>query len=193
MHWNIILTLIPAFIGAITALILKPFVDSYIVRIRDTRVFYSHMSDRIRDFRESIAVLDSIMLLRRDVFPIDAHIDKIAIPSHLITARAIDLGNLDTDEQKEGIRLSNQLENISRETKSINASKSAKNEKAYYTQIYELSDKMRNLAKDWENRHPKIKDQISKSDERRKLIMYEDGEKISGVAFTHDKPDRLPD
>ena len=185
-------SLIPALIGAVTALILKPVADYWVARVRDTRIYHSHMADRIRDFRESIAVLDSIRLLRRSEFPIDAHIEKIAIPAHMITAEAIDLGNLSNEDQAEGIQLSNLLENISRETRSINASKASRNVQAYYIQVDELSDKMRNLANKWEAEHRRVRKYIKPPDSRRKPIMFEDGTKAYGVSYSPTKPDALP-
>ncbi len=183
--------LVPALIGAVTALILKPIADYWVARVRDTRIYHSHMADRIRDFRESIAVLDSIRLLRREAFPIDAHIEKLAIPPHMVTAEAIDLGNLSNRDQAEGIQLSNLLENISRETRSINASKASGNVEAYYIQIDELSDKMRNLANLWEDGHPRIAKYVRDPDTKRKPIMFEDGTKAYGVAYTATKPTAL--
>lgn len=193
ISWRDVISLVPALIGAVTALILKPIADYWVARVRDTRIYHSHMADRIRDFRESIAVLDSIRLLRREAFPIDAHIYKVAIPPHMITAEAIDLGNLSNADQAEGIQLSNLLENISRETLSINASKAASNSEAYYIQIEELSDKMRNLSNLWEKQHPSIRKYIKPPDSKRKPIMFEDGRKAYGVAYTPVKPDALPE
>ena len=185
--------LIPALIGAVTALILKPIADYWVARVRDTRIYHSHMADRIRDFRESIAVLDSIRLLRRETFPIDAHVEKVAVPAHMVTAEAIDLGNLSSHNQADGIQLSNLLENISRETRSINASKASGNVEAYYTQIDELSDKMRNLARLWAKEHPRIRRYVKAADTKRKPIMFEDGSKAYGVSYLDEKPTALPE
>jgi hypothetical protein len=181
----------PAFIGAATALVAKPFVDWALARYRENQAYRAHMADRIRDFRESIAVLDSIRLLRNESFPVDTHVEKLGIPEHLVTSKAIDLTKLSLKTQKEGIKLSNQLANINRDTKSILQSKRDKNLEAFYIQADELSDKLRNLSGGWERSHPGIRSLIPAPEKGPKPIMFDDGRKSYGVPFTPEKPDAL--
>ncbi|MFG6284724.1 hypothetical protein [Sphingomonas sp. S6] len=183
----------PAFVGAATALVAKPFVDWAIGRYRETMSYRAHMADRIRDFRESIAVLDSIRLLRRASFPVDAHLGKLMIPDHLVSAKAVDASKLTLTSQAEGIQLSNQLANINQDVKSLLTSKSSKNELAFYLQADELAEKLRNLSASWEDKHQWAKRRVPAPSSKRKEIMFENGEKGMGVNYTGEKPTALPD
>lgn len=178
----------PAFVGAVTALIAKPLVDWTVNRYRETQSYRAHMRDRIRDFRESIAVLDSIRLLKREIFPIDAHVAKVGIPDHLISAKNIDSAKLTPKTQAEGVKLSNQLANITLETKSILKSKSENNADAFYAQAEELGDKLRNLVATWLQSHNWVENGLASPSEDPKPIIFEDGRKLYGVSFQQEKP-----
>ena len=197
--------ILSALIAAIVALILKPTSDFMFGRYRSTIVFQNHMADRIRDFRESVAVLESIILIgktfdddpnRKEGFPVDTHLEKVAVPDHLVTNRAIDLSFLNDRDHSDGIELSNLLVNISRDVKSLIQSKRDLNREGFDVQIDELAVKLRNLADKWERLHPvakRIFDVKGTDTKNYKKIMFEDGDKIEGVMFENERPKSLAD
>ncbi len=165
--------IIPALVGALAALAAKSSIEHRISRAADTRIFHSRFANWIRHFRESIAVLDAITVLRRDAFPIDAHITKLEVSLDLPPL------NLNRKHQASFARTRLLLEDFSKDLKSINASKAANNADAYYVQIDEISQKMRNMVASWTSEFPHLRAQSVKPKE----ILFEDGQKLRGAAF----------
>lgn len=181
-----------AALGALVVLFVKPFVDWLYARVGQNRAYSYHMADRIRDFRESVAVVNSIEFLgRQDRYPVDTHIAKLGIPDSLVTDKAVDVKSLSHDTAADALRMSNVLVNINRDCASILASKKAGDSEAFYKQLFELGDKMRNLSSSWEKELTKFRlrrlrlrpVKVKPLSDRPKQIMYDDGRKGDGVVF----------
>lgn len=182
-----------AALGAVVVLFIKPLLDWYLARRTQNRAYRYHMRDRIRDFRESVAVINSIEHLgRHEAFPVDAHITKLGIPEGAITDKAVDIKALSEDTASEALYLSNLLVNINREATSIIEAKKANKGDAFYKQLFELGDKLRNLADKWEDEHKGLPKKKLSTDP--KPIMYDDGTKLYGVSYqpTWHKPAESP-
>lgn len=183
--------ILSALIGALVALILKPFTAFIYSRISETKAYYAHTADRIRDFRESVAVLESILLqydFQKRLYPVDTHISKVRIPEAISTVNAVDLFALSDSRHADALQISNILFNISRDADSILTSKKLGEAgyEAFMRQCWELSDKLRNLAVKFERDFPVSAKLFAKkgTTARRKEILWEDGSRTRGVAFT---------
>lgn len=180
-----------AMIGALVALVLQPLTEFIYKRISETRAYYAHTADRIRDFRESVAVLESILIGyddNRKLHPVDTHISKVQIPESITTVNAVDLFSLSDSRHADALHVSNILFNISRDAESILASKRLGSDgyEAFMRQCWELADKLRNLATKFEDDFPPSARLFAKkgTTARKKQILWEDGSKSIGVAFS---------
>lgn len=191
--------MLPAFFGALVALFLKPLSQFIYSRIGETRAYFAHTADRIRDFRESVAVLESILLEYDEElknFPVDNHISKIKIPDSISASNAIDLFALSSEDHANALKVSNMLFNVSRDAESILASKHSGdgNYDAFMRQCYELADKLRNLAQKFEEDFPRAKrifDKNGGTSDKVKEILWENGSRSKGIAFSSTKPSQI--
>lgn len=195
---SILVDLLPAFIGALVALILKPLTEFLYSRWSETRAYHAHTADRIRDFRESAAVLESILLeyeSKKGIYPVDNHIAKVQIPESISTVNAVDLFALSDSFHADALEISNILFNISRDAESILASKrlAEKGYESFMRQCWELSDKLRNLAVKFEEDFPKAAriHRAKGTSEKKKRILWEDGTQTEGIAYCDSKDHRI--
>lgn len=195
---QILINLLPAFIGALVALILKPLTEFIYSRWSETRAYNAHTADRIRDFRESVAVLESILLEydpTKKTFPIDTHISKVRIPDSITAVNAVDLFALSDSAHADALQISNVLFNISRDAESILTSKRLGDagHGAFMRQCWELADKLRNLANKFETDF-KAAGAIHRkkgTDKRPKQILWEDGSRTIGLAYTQGRNPKI--
>lgn len=180
-------TLASAVIAAAIALYVGPRVARRNARLRQEDAWTAHVSDTVRDFRESHAVLLSIVD-HGDVgcFPILSHITKLAIPDNLMTSKIIVLGDLSFDARLKALRLESLLTNVNRDVAALVRLIDHDRRATFLSAAAELGDKLYNLADLLlaENRGiapPAVS-------ERPKTIVYEDGTSRSGVAFARRTP-----
>ncbi len=149
---------------------------------RQQRAWNSHLRDTIRDFRESYAVLTSLVNQNyKEAYPLQNHITKCGIPDQLLTSKIVVIGDLSEENREKALKLENRLVNVNRDIAAILRLVEKNQRAAYEKAIQELADKFYNLANRLIRDNPAI--QAPRQSAHAKEIHYEDAHVETGVTF----------
>ena len=168
-----------------------PFVAYRLARRRARGALRAHVADVIRDFRESVAVLESIIGQRRTAFPSDQHIVKVRVPPSLLTSAQIEIGSLPGRDARYALKLENWLVNLDVDVATMLDHKKAARRAALDAEMRRVAEKLRNLSTGLLARFPDVRRRIE-SASGPKTIIYDDGETRRGIAW-QDEPPAFPD
>lgn len=164
-----------------------PLVTRMVARRRANRALRAHVADVIRDFRESVAVLESIIGHRRAAFPSDQHIVKVRVPPTLLTSAQVEIGSLPGGEARFALKLENWLVNLDVDVSTMLDHKKAGRRAALDVEMRSVAEKLRNLATALLARFPVVARRIEAASGP-KTIIYDDGETRRGIAWQDEAP-----
>jgi hypothetical protein len=164
-----------------------PFVGYWLARRRARGALRAHVADVVRDFRESVAVLESIIGQRRAAFPSDQHIVKVRVPPSLLTSAQVEIGSLPAGDARYALKLEKWLVNLDVDVATMLDHKKAARRAALDAEMRSVAEKLRKLSEGLLARFPDAAKEIETPSEP-KTIIYDDGEKRPGIAWQDEAP-----
>lgn len=164
-----------------------PFVAYRLARRRAKGALRAHVAEVVRDFRESVAVLESIICQRRAAFPSDQHIVKVRVPPSLLTSAQVEIGSLPAGDARYAPKLEKWLVNLDVDVATMLDHKKAGRRAALDAEMRSVAEKLRTLATALLARFPGVGRGIE-GPSGPKTIIYDDGATRRGIAWQDETP-----